>query len=137
MLASGPCYKQGMVDMAKQIAYWRSGSDEDRNVAVELVSRGRIRHGLFFAHLAVEKMLKAHVCRATDELAPPIHNLVRLAARAAIELSDEQIDLLAEVNEFNIEGRYPDTRLPGPSIEEAIGYLSRIDEVLTCLKAQF
>jgi hypothetical protein len=31
------------------------------------VARGRTRHGLFFAHLALEKTLKAHVCRATNE----------------------------------------------------------------------
>ena len=47
-----------MVGVEKHIAYWRNGSDEDWQVALELVGSGRTRHGLFFAHLALEKMLK-------------------------------------------------------------------------------
>ena len=126
-----------MVDIGKQIAYWRNGAEEDWVVARDLVSRGRIRLGLFFAHLAFEKTLKAHVCRATRDLAPPIHNLIRLAEKARITLSEEQTDLLAEVNEFSIEGRYPHAILPPPSSDDARELLKRIDEVLQCLNNQF
>ena len=126
-----------MVDIGKHIGYWRSGAEEDWSVGRHLVTRGSLRHGLFFAPLAVEKTLKAHVCRASGELAPPIHNLVRLAEKAGVTLSAEQIDLLAEVNEFNIEGRYPQPSLPSPSVAEAVEYLARIDEVPQCLNRQF
>lgn len=126
-----------MIDISKQIAYWRSGAGEDWSVAQELIERGRIRHGLFFAHLALEKTLKAHVCKATGELAPPIHNLVRLSERAGLRLSDAQIDILADVNEFNIEGRYPEMLLPPPSRVEVDAYMVRIHEVLQCLNSQF
>jgi HEPN domain-containing protein len=126
-----------MVDIGKQIGYWRSGAEEDWSVGQHLVSRGSLRHGLFFAHLAMEKTLKAHVCRTSGELAPPIHNLVRLAEKAGVTLSEDQIDLLAEVNEFNIEGRYPHPNVPLPSVAEAKQYLTRIDEVLKCLNLQF
>ena len=50
-----------MIDIAKQIAYWRVGAEEDWVVAQKLVADESIRHGLFFAHLALEKILKAHV----------------------------------------------------------------------------
>jgi hypothetical protein len=40
-----------MVDIGKQIGYWRSGAEEDWSVGRHLVSRGSLRHGLFFAHL--------------------------------------------------------------------------------------
>lgn len=126
-----------MLNTDKQIAHWRKGAAEDWLVAQELVARDKIRHGLFFAHLALEKTLKAHVCQATGEMAPPIHNLVRLAERAGVNLSDTHIDLLAEVNEFNIEGRYPEMLLPAPSRAEADEYVARIDEVLTCLNNLF
>ena len=126
-----------MVDIGKHIDYWRRGAEEDWSVGRDLVSRGSIRHGLFFSHLAVEKTLKAHVCRTSGELAPPIHNLVRLAEKAGVTLSGEQIDLLAEVNGFNIEGRYPQPLVPSPSVAEAKDYLARIDEVLQCLNLQF
>lgn len=77
-----PIESKAMVDIGKQIEHWRAGAGEDWEVARDLVERGKIRHGLFFAHLALEKTLKAHVCRTTNELAPPIHNLVRLAEGA-------------------------------------------------------
>ena len=77
-------------------------------VARDLVARGRTRHGLFLAHLALEKVLKAHVCRQTRDLAPKIHSLVRLAELALIELANEHLDTLAEMNAFNVEGRYPE-----------------------------
>lgn len=126
-----------MIDIGKQIAYWRSSAEEDWSVAQDLVSRGKIRHGLFFAHLALEKTLKALFCKATEELAPKIHNLVRLSEKAGLKLSDDQIDLLAEVSEFNIEGRYPEMLLPPPSREEVDGYMIRIYEVFQCLNNLF
>lgn len=126
-----------MIDISKQIAHWRNSAVEDWSVAQDLVSRGKIRHGLFFAHLTLEKTIKAHVCKATGELASKIHNLVRLSQIAGLALSEDQIDLLAEVSEFNIEGRYPEMLLPPPSSEEADGYMIRIDEVLQCLNKLF
>jgi HEPN domain-containing protein len=44
---------------------------------------------LFFAHLALEKLLKAHVCRATRDLAPRVHALLRLAERAGLMLPED------------------------------------------------
>ena len=46
------------MDIIRQIEYWRLGASEDWEVAVELISSRRTRHGLFFAHLALEKLLK-------------------------------------------------------------------------------
>lgn len=126
-----------MINIDKQIAYWRMSAEEDWIVAQDLVAHNRIRHGLFFAHLAIEKTIKAHVCRTTAGLAPPIHNLVRLAEKAGITLSDTHRDTLAEVNEFNIEGRYPEMLLPQPSRVEAEEYVMRISEVLQCLNSLF
>ena len=126
-----------MIDIGKQITHWRNSAVEDWSVAQDLVTRGKIRHGLFFAHLTLEKTIKAHVCKATGELASKIHNLVRLSQIAGLALSEDHIDLLAEVSEFNIEGRYPEMLLPPPSREEADAYMIRIDEVLQCLNNLF
>lgn len=123
-----------MIDIERQVEYWRDSSVEDWQVAQELIAAGHLRHGLFFAHLALEKMLKAHVCRSTADLAPRLHNLVRLAEIADLELAQEQIDLLAEMNYFNIEGRYPDAIIPLPSSQEATTYLRRAEEVYRWLK---
>jgi hypothetical protein len=37
-----------MIDIEKQINYWREGAIEDWDVARDLVEKNRIRHGLFF-----------------------------------------------------------------------------------------
>ncbi len=47
-----------MVNIAKHIPYWRDGAMKDLLVARDLIDSGKIRHGLFFAHLALEKILK-------------------------------------------------------------------------------
>jgi hypothetical protein len=59
-------------------------------------------------HLAMEKILKAHICLHTNDIAPKLHNLVRLAELSGIAFTEEQKDLLADINPFNIEGRYPE-----------------------------
>ena len=75
-----------MIDIDKQISFWRNSAEEDLAVARDLVHRNRIRHGLFFAHLALEKALKAHVCCVTQDIAPRLHNLVRLAELAELDI---------------------------------------------------
>ena len=125
-----------MIDIAKQVTYWRNGATEDWQVARELVRHRRLRQGLFFAHLALEKSLKAHVCRHTRDLAPRMHNLVRLAELAKLQLDSKQIDILAEMNAFNIEGRYPELLTPEPTVEETRRYMRRTKEVYTWLMSQ-
>ncbi len=125
-----------MVDISKQIAYWRTGAQEDWEVAQQLVSSIKIRQGLFFAHLALEKLLKAHVCHRKQEIAPRIHNLVRLAQIAELELDTDRLDVLAEMNEFNIEGRYPLNFISEPTIEETTEYMQKTSEVFQWLIRQ-
>ncbi|MCA9982125.1 MAG: HEPN domain-containing protein [Anaerolineales bacterium] len=124
------------MDIEKQIAYWQHSAVEDWDVAQDLIEQGRARHGLFFAHLTLEKLLKAHVCHATQDLAPRTHNLVRLAELTALAFSAEQIDLLADMNAFNLEGRYPDSLTLPPSMAEATDYLRRTASVYTWLIQQ-
>ena len=72
------------------------------------------------------------MCRHTRDLAPRIHNLVRLAELAEIHLKPEQVDVLAEMNAFSLEGRYPESLTP-PTPQEARVYLSRAEEVFQWL----
>ncbi len=125
-----------MVDVDRHIAYWREGAQEDWAVAGDLLARGRIRHGLFFAHLALEKALKAHACRHTRDLAPRTHNLVRLVEVAAVQLSSEHLATLAEMNAFSQAGRYPETLSAAPTAAEADGYLTRATEVFEWLMSR-
>ena len=96
------------MDIQKQVEYWLTSSNEDWEVAAKLVHEGRSRHGLFFAHLALEKVLKAIICQNTQDIAPRIHNLPRLSDVAGLTLNTDHADILADMNQFNIEGRYPE-----------------------------
>ena len=122
-----------MVDIEKQIAFWRSSAEEDWDVARQLVANERMRHGLFFAHLALEKILKAIVCKHSQDLAPKLHNLSRLFELAGLALDTGKMEVLAEMNAFHIEGRYPESLTKPPTKIEALNYMARAEEVFQWL----
>jgi len=124
------------MDVEKQIKYWKESSDEDFAAAQSLLEKGHFRHSLFFAHLALEKMLKAHVTKRIKDIPPRIHNLVRLAEIANLNLDQEQEQLLREFGFYQLEGRYPDFEeilLESGFTEEEI---SRAKRMLSWLKKQ-
>ena len=125
-----------MVNIEKHVSYWKNGAEEDLQVADQLIKSGKIRHGLFFLHLALEKILKAHVCRNTKDIAPKLHNLARLAELSGIAFMQEDSDFFSEMNPFNIEGRYPEMWGPVPSREEADILLQRTGGMFEWLKNQ-
>ncbi|MBM4044073.1 MAG: HEPN domain-containing protein [Planctomycetes bacterium] len=125
-----------MIEVEKHIAYWRDGAAEDWEVASELIVANRTRHGLFFAHLALEKLLKAHVCRHTKQVPPRIHNLPRLAEIAGLRLDQRQLDILADMNPFSRQARYPDLFIPTPSPEKGKDLVGRAAEVYQWLMSQ-
>ena len=98
-----------MFDVQKHVVYWLEGAAEELEVANELLADGRTRHGLFFLHLTIEKVMKAHVCQTTAAVPPKIHNLLRLSELAGLSMTQEDRDFLGELSLFNMEGRYPDT----------------------------
>lgn len=125
-----------MIDIEKQVDYWRKGAEEDWEVGKELMQSGRIRHGLFFVHLALEKILKAHFCRNRRDIAPRGHNLARLAEIGGIEATDARKDILADLNAFNLEGRYPENYAALPSKEETAIIMGKAEGVFLWLKNQ-
>jgi len=126
-----------VIDIQKQIQHWKKGATEDWQVALELAELGRNRHSLYFAHLSIEKTLKAHICRVTDNLAPRIHALLRLGELAKLDLSQDQLDFLARFDRYQLEGRYPDMLPPAPDIKTTREELNQAKEILQWLNAQF
>ena len=55
----------------------------------------------------MEKLLKAHVTLQTSELAPRIHNLVRLAEMSGQEFTAEERVLLERLSLYYLQSRYP------------------------------
>lgn len=125
-----------MIDAAQQIAYWSQGASEDSAAAHDLLDKRHFRTALFVAHLSIEKMLKAHVCRATGDYAPKTHNLIRLAELSRLDLPEPDLDFLATLDRYNLAGRYPDPTAPNPSPGEATVVCGRAEEMLKCLQQQ-
>ncbi|MDI6735281.1 MAG: HEPN domain-containing protein [bacterium] len=96
------------MDKKERIEYWLNSAAHDFDVAETLFDNKKYDWCLFIGHLVIEKVLKAFYSRDTSESPPLIHNLVRLAENTTLSLSDEQKQLLGEINRFNIEIRYPD-----------------------------
>ncbi|MFH0794331.1 MAG: HEPN domain-containing protein, partial [bacterium] len=70
----------------------------------------------------------------TGDLAPRIHNLARLAELAGLRPDQEQLDILSEMNAFQLEGRYPEGLIASPKPAEAQSYMKRAQEVFEWLK---
>ena len=84
-------------------------AQNDLTVAEDLFNTSKYDWCLFIGHLVIEKTLKALYIQKNKELTPPkIHNLLKLASASKIELSDEQLKFFDLVNNFHLEGRYPE-----------------------------
>jgi len=122
--------RHGALDVQKHIEYWRTGGEQDFDAASALLQTGHFRHALFCAHLALEKLLKAHVTRQTGETPPRIHDLLRLADMARLSLHDTQRAFLAEFSVYQLEGRYPDAEQVPLDSGRANKQISRAEEML-------
>ena len=79
------------------------------DAAESLFAAGKFDWCLFLGHLVLEKTLKAILAQKQSEKIPPkTHNLVKLAEKSSLDLTDDQKIFLDEVNDFNLEIRYPD-----------------------------
>lgn len=97
-----------MIDLEKQIGYWLDSANDDLQTAELLIRENRVLHGLFFCHLVMEKVLKAHVVKHTQNVAPRSHNLIFLSEKANIEFDNESEIFLGILMKYQLEGRYPD-----------------------------
>jgi HEPN domain-containing protein len=126
-------------DAARVVSYWTSESADDPSVADHMVEKGDYSYALFFGHLATEKLLKAVFTRKLSAHAPPVHNLVRLARLAHLDLSPEREESLTVITAFNLEARYPDLQRSFRrqcTPEYTMGQLRAIEELVEWLKSQ-
>ena len=66
-------------------------------------------HALFFGHLYLEKLAKTlWVINGTENIPPKTHNLLKLLNEAGVELEESQQVFLLKLNQYQIEGRYPE-----------------------------
>jgi HEPN domain-containing protein len=84
-------------------------AEKDWEVVQNLFDKANYPHALFFAHLVLEKLLKAHFVKDNPSVSPPrIHNLVRLASQTQLAFPAGDLLFLDKINDYQMEGRYPD-----------------------------
>jgi HEPN domain-containing protein len=93
----------------KHIDHWLNSAGKDWEIMEYLLKGKKYVHALFFGHLYLEKLAKAlWVKNKAENIPPKIHNLLKLLKEAAIELTQEQQMFLLKLNQYQIEGRYPE-----------------------------
>lgn len=123
-----------MIDLNIQIEYWAKGAEDDLSTAELLIGEKRILHGLFFCHLVIEKMIKAHVVKVSGEVAPRSHNLFYLSEKAGLVFENEMEFFLGILMKYQLQGRYPDYNPDLPNILLVNEYFEKTKSLLQWLK---
>jgi len=95
---------------ADKVAYWLDIANEDLDVAEDLYKAKRWLYVAFMCHQVIEKTLKAYWNAVREDEPPYVHNHRRLAEGAGLyaQMSEEQRRFLGQINNMNIEARYPE-----------------------------
>ena len=93
------------------VKYWVDSSDNDFSTMNHLFEKKDYHWSLFIGHLVIEKLLKAYYVKKNGGHPPRTHNLLRLAEKPDIKLSEQQKDFLTTVTAFNLRARYDDYKM--------------------------
>ncbi len=90
--------------------FWIESSEEDYNVMKVLYANKKNNYCLFFGHLVIEKLLKALYAKENKNApyAPKSHDLLYLAEKINLKLTEEQEDIFDLITKFNMSARYDD-----------------------------
>lgn len=122
------------------VRFWLEAADEASQTAEDTYSAGHPNWAFFFWHLSIEKLLKGLITKVGEEIIP-VHDLVKLALRAKISLSEKQRDLLSEISSYAISARYDDIKksyymkVTKPEYKDKWSGICR--EIIIWLKKQF
>ena len=122
------------MNINKQINYWKQGAEDDLVTAKILIHENRLLHGLFFCHLVIEKIIKAHIVKYTNEVAPKSHNLIFLSDKAELNFNDKDEIFLGVLMKYQLQGRYPDYNPNIPIKNNVIDYLNKTTSLLKWLE---
>lgn len=116
---------------------WVNMADYDLETARHMLATGRFLYVVFMCHLALEKMLKAHVTQNTQSVPPKTHDLIYLVKKSGLALPQSYLEFIGKINNASVPTRYPDdlqkmiAQYPEPIVRD---YLEKTAEVLAWLK---
>ena len=101
-------HNESVMKIEEHIKFWIDSADNDLDTAEKLYEADKFDWCLFLGHLVLEEALKAHYVKDNENrMAPRIHNLVKLAEKTNVALSENLQVFLDEATDFNLEVRYP------------------------------
>lgn len=123
--------------MRKDSSNWIALADYDIETARHMLKTGRYLYVVFLCHLSLEKILKAHVAEATQNLPIKTHDLIYLVKTSALQIPDKFLDFIGKINTASIPTRYPDDLQK--SLKEypksvVKNYLTQTEEIIEWLK---
>jgi HEPN domain-containing protein len=96
----------------EHVKWWLDESERNWKTAIFNRDGKQNVFSLFAFHLCVEKLLKAlWIKENVDNFPPRTHDLKKLYNDTDLNLDNNWYDFLVIINEWNIEGRYPDYKL--------------------------
>lgn len=123
--------------MRSDTSNWVALAEYDIETARHLLKTGRYLYVVFMCHLALEKMLKAHVTEVTQAVPAKSHDLIYLMKKSNLTLPQSYLEFLGKINSASIPIRYPEDlqqavkEYPKPVARD---YLQETQEVLEWLK---
>ncbi|TET37917.1 MAG: HEPN domain-containing protein [Planctomycetota bacterium] len=94
--------------MRKDTQNWIKTAEYDLETAEDIFKIGRYPYVIFMCHLAIEKLLKAHVTEVTQSEPAKTHNLVYLVQKAGLDVPQDTMDFLGDLSNGSVPTRYPD-----------------------------
>ena len=85
-----------------------TSSEYDLQTAASMFESGRYIYVVFMCHISTEKMLKAIVAEATQNIPPKTHNLIYLIKLGEVNLPSDLFEFVAKLNNASIITRYPE-----------------------------
>jgi HEPN domain-containing protein len=123
----------------KIVKHWLDSADKNQETLMHLIDSKDYSWALFIEHLVVEKTLKALYVRRLEKHAIFTHDLLRLAKKIDLELSEEFEEWLDEITTFNLNARYDNYKQDFYNLctkEFANIWLGRIEKIRIWLRNQ-
>jgi len=87
---------------------WVAMAEYDLETAQHMLATRRYLYVVFFCHLALEKLLKAHVTEVTQSIPAKSHDLIYLVKKGQLDLPLSHLEFIGKINNASIPTRYPD-----------------------------
>ena len=123
----------------KIVQHWLDSADKNQETMSHLIDSKDYSWALFLGHLVVEKTLKALYVKRLQKHAIFSHDLLRLANKIDLKLSEEYEEWLDEITTFNLNARYDNYKQDFYQLctkEFADIWLNRVETIRLWLRKQ-